>query len=81
MCLHFFQRFVFVVTTTKLGRFAVFIVIIEHIVEHISYLVLVLLQCFTLSRIEQVAVYWVKRHCLRCIYFLIFLFFRFCILT
>ena len=39
MCLHFFQRFVFVVTTTKLGRSAVFIVIIEHIVEHISYLV------------------------------------------
>ena len=38
MCLHFFQCFVFVVTTTKLGRSAVFIVIIEHIVEHISYL-------------------------------------------
>ena len=72
MCLHFFQRFVFVVTTTKLGRFAVFIVIIEHIVEHISYLVLVLLQCFTLSRMEQVTVCWVKRHCFTLYIFLDF---------
>ena len=41
----FFQGFVCVVATTKLGRSSVFVVIFEHI----SHLVLVLL-CFTLNR-------------------------------